>query len=105
PEGGIDIEPNDSSEFSENVNIKNLSTEKNAGSGLLINTSKLKGSENPISIYVDSTKNIKDGYAVTGIDQLKGQINIGGYFYLSDKEILSKPIVNAITNSSTNLTG
>lgn len=105
PQAGIDIEPNSPLEFLENIKILNLSTEQNLGSGLLIYLANLKGTKNPISIYVDSTKRIKDGYSIRELENLEGQIDVEGYYYLTDKEIVEKPIVNALTASSTALSG
>ncbi|WP_223634638.1 S-layer homology domain-containing protein [Planococcus sp. 4-30] len=105
PQSGIDIEPNSSIEQIKNINISNLSTENNNGYGLIVSLKQLKGSAEPVSIYVDTIKNVKDRYVVAGIEGLKGEINIGGYYYLTDKEIVSKPKVNVITATSTNLIG
>ncbi|WP_142827215.1 S-layer homology domain-containing protein [Planococcus soli] len=105
PQAGIDIEPNNSQEILENIKILNLSTEKNIGSGVFMYLANLKGSLNPVSIYVDSTKNIKDGYSVRATENIKGTINVGGYYHISDKEIVPKPIVSAFTSTSTTITG
>lgn len=105
PQSGIDIEPNSSVEQIKNINITNISTENNKGYGLIVSLKQLKGGAEPVSIYVDTIKNIKDRYVVAGTEGLKGEIKIAGYYYLSDKEIVSKPTVNALTTTSTNLTG
>ncbi|TWT07047.1 hypothetical protein FQV26_04330 [Planococcus sp. CPCC 101016] len=105
PESGIDIEPNTPEELLQNIRITNLTTKDNAQYGFKIFLRNLKLSENPVSIEVDSIANITDGIAVKEIEGVKGTILIGGYYYLSDREIISKPLANIPTSTSTTITG
>ncbi|MBB5179376.1 hypothetical protein HNQ44_000800 [Planomicrobium koreense] len=105
PQSGLDIEPNYNTDQVKNINIINLATKNNIGYGLIIGLGKLKGSPEPVSIYIDKIGNIKDRYAVKGTEGLNGNIKFGGYYYLTDKEIVSKPIVKEITNNATQVKG
>ena len=105
PQSGIDIEPNDNKEQVKNIEIINLSTNNNKGYGLIVSLKKLQGSVEPISIYVDRTTGIKDRLAAIGFDGLNGTINFAGYYYLADREIVAKPIVNPVTDRSTQIVG
>lgn len=104
PEGGIDIEPNNNTEYLENVKILNLYTEKNKGSGLYVSLGKLKGSVKPINIFVNNINNIKDGIKVTGEKDLKGTIEIAGKFYLSENNFSDLNSVHWAFNEITYLT-
>ncbi|WP_053167650.1 S-layer homology domain-containing protein, partial [Planococcus glaciei] len=105
PQSGIDIEPNFQNERIQNVNIINLSTSNNKGFGLQVMLLKLKGNSDPVSIHVDTIKDLKDGYQVINLEGVKGKINIGGFYYLSDTEIVPKPIIKEVTNNATQVNG
>ena len=55
PTAGIDLEPNDGTNFLENVYFSNIYTENNGGSGFIISTRNLT---NDISITVDGLKDV-----------------------------------------------
>lgn len=105
PQGGLVFEPNNSNERVVNVKINNLQTNNNVGGGLNVYLGKLKGSVRAVNLYVNSIEEINDGVSVKGIGELNGNINIAGYYYLSDKEIVAKPTVNPITNKSSLIIG
>lgn len=105
PESGIDIEPNNIKEILQGIRIINLNTKENAQYGFKIYLKKIKFSENPVSIYVDSSANIADGISVKEIEGIKGIISIGGYYHISDEEIVTKPLVEPLTVNSTKLVG
>lgn len=83
PESGIDIEPNEPNEYLENIKIVNLSTKNNIGFGVQVYLKNLKGSNNKISIDINTNKKITDGISVREIKGIKGQIKVGNRFYLN----------------------
>ncbi|KYG59423.1 cell wall-binding repeat-containing protein [Planococcus maritimus] len=105
PQCGIDIEPNNGNERLVGIRIINLSTSNNAGSGLKFYLKRIQNNTRPIDIYVDSKKNIQDGISVREISGVNGIINVQGYYYLSDKEIVAEPTIRPINDRSTRLEG
>ncbi|KYG59421.1 cell wall-binding repeat-containing protein [Planococcus maritimus] len=105
PQCGIDIEPNNPTQFLENIKIINLKTDNNEGSGLKFYFENFKFNENPISIFVDSISNIKDGFAVRSLENIIGDIEIAKYHYLLDKDSLIAPTVEPVTDISQEVVG
>lgn len=105
PQCGIDIEPNNPTQFLENIKIINLKTSNNEGSGLKLYLEKFKFNEKPISIFVDSIYNIKDGFAIRSLENTNGSIEIAKYQYLVDKDSLIAPTVEPVTNISEAVVG
>ena len=99
PSSGIDIEPNTSADFLEDINVIGTKTTNNAGGGILVVPGHLaEAAGNSISINIIAHTSIADGLAsgfkyggitlswpapVTGYNQLGGQINIVGETILS----------------------
>lgn len=86
PASGIDFEPNNPSEFLQNIEIINPSTEKNERYGLLFALSGFSGSKNPVSIEVHKTNRIKDDIGIFIPSDLKGHIKIGKEYVLRKPE-------------------
>ncbi|WP_084244400.1 S-layer homology domain-containing protein [Planomicrobium okeanokoites] len=105
PQCGIDIEPNNSMEFLENVKIINLSTNNNKSLGLKIYLGTIKNSSNPISIYIDSLNNVFDGFGVSEASGVSGEIKVGEHYYITDREINKNPIVEEVYEFSSFVTG
>ncbi|ANU22493.1 S-layer homology domain-containing protein [Planococcus donghaensis] len=105
PQSGIDIEPNNSTQFLKDIKIINLKTDNNQGTGFKIYLNNFRHNENPISIFVDSIKNIKDGIAVRSLKNIKGEIKIANYQYLSGTEVSMAPTFEPVTNTSENVIG
>ncbi|MDN3437269.1 glycosyl hydrolase family 28-related protein [Planococcus sp. APC 3900] len=80
PQSGIDIEPNFPSDYLENIKVKNLITSNNLGYGLQIYLINLKGSTNPVSIEIETSKNLPDGIYLGEYEGIKGEIVIKDYF-------------------------
>ncbi|WP_185960008.1 right-handed parallel beta-helix repeat-containing protein [Planococcus soli] len=80
PESGIDLEPNFSTEYLENIKITNLKTENNSGYGLQIYLKNLRGSINPVSIEIVTSNNLPDGFYVGEYEGIEGKILIEDFF-------------------------
>lgn len=79
PQDGIDIEPNHSTEYIQNVLIENVVTENNVGAGIHVYALNLTNTKNEVSIYIKNHTDIKSGFAVsfTGeASNIKGIIKI-----------------------------
>ncbi|MFS0637365.1 right-handed parallel beta-helix repeat-containing protein [Mesobacillus foraminis] len=76
PESGIDLEPNNSAERLENIQILNPETENNKGYGILIYLKYLKNSEHPVSILIDDDKKVYDEIRIVKPAEVKGDIKI-----------------------------
>lgn len=105
PQCGIDIEPNNSLEFLENIKIINLSTSNNAGLGMKVYLKKMMNSKNPISINIDSLSNVNDGFSVREAFGVSGEIKVGEHYYITDKKINRDPIIEDVYEFSTIVSG
>jgi hypothetical protein len=93
PESGIDIEPNDNTDYLENVNIINPVTENNNGAAITIGLAQLLDGTHDISIHISghvdkgSNKGLSIGtlnYSATG--KLTGKIVIDTPLYLDNEQ-------------------
>ena len=78
PDSGIDIEPNNNTEFLQDIVIENLNTKNNWTSGLKFYLIAYSGSLNPVSITVRNLYSDSDGRGiyVNGGENIKGFIHI-----------------------------
>lgn len=66
PQYGIDIEPDNSSMFIENINIIGVYTEGNVGGGIQFAPSLMAGSKRPYTVHVENYKSYNDGLQYGG---------------------------------------
>ncbi len=70
PSSGIDIEPNNGSMILKDIELKNIATSGNAGSGIQIGLSRYNNSTSPVSISISNHQDTKSQYGI-----LLGAIN------------------------------
>lgn len=70
PSSGIDIEPNNGSMILKDIELKNIVTSGNAGSGIQIGLSRYNNSTSPVSISISNHQDTKSQYGI-----LLGAIN------------------------------
>ncbi|TCB50948.1 right-handed parallel beta-helix repeat-containing protein [Acinetobacter sp. ANC 4779] len=70
PASGIDIEPNNGSMILKDIELKNIVTSGNAGSGIQIGLSRYNNSTSPVSISISNHQDTKSQYGI-----LLGAIN------------------------------
>ncbi|WP_372780325.1 right-handed parallel beta-helix repeat-containing protein [Priestia aryabhattai] len=86
PASGIDLEPNNKMERMQNISILNPSTKGNQGYGFILSLEHLRGSKFPVSIYVNDTSKLKDGFKIYDRGDVVGKITVGKEFLYILKE-------------------